>query len=189
LHRTTAASRGVVCAAASAIVGRAPASAPTTPGDSGEALADGAFCPAELPPEEPIAFGPPDEGPKDPGPEPSSPPDVVPPSAAEVTWPPHAVTDIAATAKRMARIIRTSYAVPARRAKAVLAPFIVRRAHAAALVMTKPAEQRNRGDRAGELGSEVFSGDQDLLADPLVRPCRVEVAQCVFSEDMPKVQL
>jgi hypothetical protein len=58
-----------------------------------------------------------------------------------------------------------------------------------AVIMMKPAEYRNRGDRAGELESEVSSGDRNPLSDPLVGPCSVEVAQCVFGEDTLKVLL
>ena len=59
-----------------------------------------------------MAFGLPDEDPTDVGPEPSLPPDVVPPSAARVTWPPHATSDIAPTAKRMVLSIRAKLRPP-----------------------------------------------------------------------------
>ena len=56
------------------------------------------------------------------------------------------------------------------------------RSRRGAVVMMKAAEHRNRGDGAGELGSEVFSGDGNPLADALVGPCRVEVGrQCRLS--------
>jgi hypothetical protein len=35
----------------------------------------------------------------------------------------------------------------------------------------------------------MFTGDGNPLADPLVRPSRVEVAQSVLSEDVLKVPL
>ena len=56
-----------------------------------------------------------------------------------------------------------------------------------AIVAVQPAEEGDRRDRAGEPGSRALARDRNLLTDPLVRPSRVEVAQCVFSEDMLQV--
>src|SRR5580658_1062198 len=58
-----------------------------------------------------------------------------------------------------------------------------------AIVMMKPAEHGDRGDRAGELRTDAFIGDGNPLADPLVGSRRVEVPQCVFNEDLLKVWL
>ena len=48
----------------------------------------------------------------------------------------------------------------------------------------QPAEHGDRRDRAGYLGLAAVSGEPKLLADPLVGPSRVEVAQCVFGQDL-----
>jgi hypothetical protein len=39
------------------------------------------------------------------------------------------------------------------------------------------------------LGLGAVSGERKPLADPLVGPSRVEVAQCVFSDDLLQVRL
>jgi hypothetical protein len=44
----------------------------------------------------------------------------------------------------------------------------------------RPAERR---------GSDVLGGDRSALPDALVRPSRVELAPCVFAEDVPKMCL
>ena len=53
-----------------------------------------------------------------------------------------------------------------------------------AVVVMQPAEHGDRRDRAGDLGLGAASGERKPLADPLVRPNRVEVAQCVFGQDL-----
>lgn len=71
------------------------------PTNAGKALAAGGVCP------DVGAVGalPPDDASTGIGPAASSPPDAA-RSGPGVTWPPHATMDKAATAKRMARIIR-----------------------------------------------------------------------------------
>jgi hypothetical protein len=58
-----------------------------------------------------------------------------------------------------------------------------------AVVVMQPAEHGDRRDRAGEPGSDPFARERDPLVDPLVGPSRVEVAQCVFSDDLLQVRL
>ncbi len=52
----------------------------------------------------------------------------------------------------------------------------------------QPAEHGERRDRFGET-RDAFTRDRKPLADPLVGPSRVEVAQCVFSKNVPEVRL
>ena len=54
-----------------------------------------------------------------------------------------------------------------------------------AVVVVQSAEHGDRYDRAGERAWRAFTGYRNPLADPLVRSSRVEVAQGVFSEDVP----
>jgi hypothetical protein len=55
--------------------------------------------------------------------------------------------------------------------------------------MVKSSEYGHGRDRAGERDSVTLGGNRSPLPDPLVRPSRVEVAQCVFSEDVPEILL
>ena len=57
------------------------------------------------------------------------------------------------------------------------------------IVMMEAAEHGDGGDRTGEWGPDPLGGNRGLLPDSLVRPSRVEVAQCVFGEDVSKVQV
>src|ERR1019366_967158 len=57
-----------------------------------------------------------------------------------------------------------------------------------AVVVMQPAEHGDRRDRAGEPGSDAFARERGPLADPLVGPSRVEVAPCVFSDDLLQVR-
>jgi hypothetical protein len=56
------------------------------------------------------------------------------------------------------------------------------------VVVVQPAEHRDLSDRTGEPGGGRFTGYRRPLGDPLVRPSRVEVAQGVFSEDVPQMR-
>jgi len=58
-----------------------------------------------------------------------------------------------------------------------------------AVVMMKAAEHGDGLDRASKVGSGAFRADRNLLADALVRPSRVEVAQGILGEDIPQVPL
>ncbi len=58
-----------------------------------------------------------------------------------------------------------------------------------AVVMMKAAEHGDGLDRASKLGSGAFRADRSLLADALVRPSRVEVAQGILGEEIPQVPL
>jgi hypothetical protein len=53
------------------------------------------------------------------------------------------------------------------------------------VVVVKSAEHGDRDDRAAERARRAFTGKRNLLADPLMRPSLVEVAQGVFNEGVP----
>jgi hypothetical protein len=57
------------------------------------------------------------------------------------------------------------------------------------VVMMKPTEHGQRRDRPDEAGSDAFTGDRNSLADPLVGPSGVEVAQRVVGKDVAQVRL
>ncbi len=57
------------------------------------------------------------------------------------------------------------------------------------VVVMKPAEHGQRRDRPDGGGSDALTGDRDPLADPLVGPGGVEVAQGVIGEDALQVRL
>jgi len=47
---------------------------------------------------------------------------------------------------------------------------------------------RDRSDRAADAGVAAISGERNPLADPLVGPSRVEVAQCVFGQHLMQLR-
>ena len=53
----------------------------------------------------------------------------------------------------------------------------------------QPTEHGQRRDRPDEAGPEAFTRDRNPLADPLVGPSVVEVAQRVIGEDALQVRL
>jgi hypothetical protein len=55
--------------------------------------------------------------------------------------------------------------------------------------VVQPAEHRDHGDRRRDPNWFAFHPYRKLLADPLVRPSRVEVARRIFGKDAPKVRL
>lgn len=58
-----------------------------------------------------------------------------------------------------------------------------------AVVMMKAAEHGDGTDGTGEPGLRPFGEGRNPLADPLVGPSAVEVAQCVLPEDMAQMPL
>jgi hypothetical protein len=55
--------------------------------------------------------------------------------------------------------------------------------------VVEPAEHGKRLDWASERSRVAFTRNRNSLADPLVGPSRVEVAQRVFGEDVLQVPL
>ncbi len=55
--------------------------------------------------------------------------------------------------------------------------------------MVEPAESGKRPDLAAEPDRDAFTRNRNALADPLVGPSRVEVAQRVFGKDVVEVPL
>src|ERR1019366_9387467 len=54
-----------------------------------------------------------------------------------------------------------------------------------AVVVVQSAEHGDRDNRSGERTWRAFTGNRNPLTDPLVRSSHVEVAQGVFSKDVP----
>jgi hypothetical protein len=72
----------------------------------------------------------------------------------------------------------------------VLAPLVDPRcSRGRAVLMVEASEHGDRRDRAGERASNAFDSDRSPLTDPLVRTNPIEVAQCIFSEDVVEMRL
>ncbi len=58
-----------------------------------------------------------------------------------------------------------------------------------AVIVVEPAEHGERRNWAGDPGPDAFTRNRNALADPLMGPSRVEVAQRVFGQDVVQVPL